>query len=269
MRVLEELSKEAGVFAWEWGWVVNPKADRSGWRWEFGKCRNADLRKILAKMRQKNARGCDIYLRPVCSKNEDSIIQYPFFVLDDVDEAKAREIANTNRALVVKTSTEGGCQVWIFTRENLTRTQRLVVQQHYQKKIGSDVGAVSGVQFSRAPCFKNYKRGGQWVNVVGWPRGDRLSVAHLLQPITKDVVESAVREAPRGATPPVPSPRKSDCDCSSQSEADFAWCVRQLKNGVQQKEIVARLAQTAGRKGRHAEGYAVRTVAAAARFSVC
>jgi hypothetical protein len=92
-----------------------------------------------------------------------------------------------NRALIVRTSVEGGCQAWIFTEELLTADQRHLVQKHYASKLGADVGATSGIQFGRLPGTKNHKRAGQWANVLVSPRGRRFSVAHILEDTFKPI----------------------------------------------------------------------------------
>lgn len=287
MKTLGVISKEAGVMSWDCGWVLNPTEPRSDWDWRFGKSRHETDRhhggaaELLRKLRKENLLSHDVYFRPAQGANEDSIIAYRYFALDDVPVPLARQIAAQNRALVVQTSAEGGCQVWVFTAELLTRRDRLRVQQHMQKKIGSDEGAVSGVQFSRMPSFKNHKRGGQWVNVLCWPTGDRLSVANLLNQTVNQTINLhggvsvfALSAFPVGGVKP-PSPVSMDAadmgkkleaaiekhsSAGNQSVVDWRACAELIRAGADQDQLIDALSALSTRKGRHAHAYARRTV---------
>jgi len=280
MKALDVIAREAGVMGWEWGWVLNPAEQRTEWAWQFEKCRHEPDRhhggapELLRKLRKENLLLRDIYIRPAQGKDEDSILAYRYFVLDDVPAPLARQIAAQNRAMAVQTSREGGCQIWVFTVELLTRRDRLRVQQHYQKKIGSDAGAVSGVQYSRMPGFKNHKRGGQWVNVLRWPIGNRLSVANLLnQPGGASMGASSAFPV-GGVKPPSPVPllaesiagkletaiEKHLLMCGDRSVADWRACAELLRSGADHDQLLAALTVLAERKGRHAHDYASRTI---------
>jgi hypothetical protein len=292
-RVLDTVAREAGVMAWNFASVPNPTEPRDQWGWRERSCRHAADRHhggaaaTLSVLRKLNKGGQDVYFRPSAGSNPDSIIQYRYFVLDDVPEPQARQIAYMNRALLVRTSTAGGCQVWIFTSELLTAAERLAVQQHYSRKLGADIGATGGTQYSRLPGFKNYKRGGQWVNVLAWPRGPRLSVALLIG-------EPSISASPvAGNKPaiPVPSPkfspdpppefapmvsigeltkklrreiaRQAELQGKSTSEHDFHACRILLRAGCDPDALTDALTLIATRKGKAAGKYAARTVAAA------
>jgi len=286
LRVLAVIARDAGVMAWDLGVVVNPKNERAEWKWRFQTARHAvdrhhgGIATTMKAMRRLNVRGADVYIRPVAGDGEDSIIKYKYFVLDDITEQLARQIAGQNRALVIRTSIEGGCQVWVFTEELLDRRDRLVVQQHFQRKLvagGADSGAVSGVQFSRMPGFKNYKRGGQWVNVLLWPRGKRLSVAHILPNNSKASATSAFQGGAQKA--PFSRAKAAEHELIGRLRAEIVraaklpgdttpsgheWraCAALLRSGCNPDELINALAQvSAERKGRGASQYAGRTVA--------
>lgn len=291
MKALDVIAREAGVMGWEWGWVLNPAEQRTEWAWRFEKCRHEPDRhhggapELLRKLRKENLLLRDIYIRPAQGKDEDSIMTYRYFVLDDVPVALARQIAAQNRAMAVQTSREGGCQIWVFTVELLTRRDRLRVQQHYQKKIGSDAGAVSGVQYSRMPGFKNHKRGGQWVNVLRWPTGNRLSVANLLNhpphpmgapmpPMGGGGGFASSAFPVGGVKPPSPVPLHAESIagkletaiekhllmCGDRSVADWRACAELLRAGADHDQLIDALTVLAERKGRHAHDYAALTV---------
>lgn len=279
VMVLDCLVAEAGVKSWNFGWVLNPTDPKPMWQWRFKSCRHQADRhhggavQVLREMRKENKICHDIYIRPMQSESEDSIVSYPYFVLDDVPVDTARQIAAQNRAMVVKTSEVGGCQIWIITKESLTRQQRLKVQQHYQKVVGSDVGAVSGVQLSRMPGFKNFKRGGCWVNVLDLPKGERLSIQKILD----EREEPKKKNETKSAVPGVAMSRPAVCGSAlnlalqeailkhlkvvgNRSQADWRACFELLKSGVQIEELTYGLTLLSTRKGKQASKYSERTI---------
>lgn len=279
VKMLDTLAAEARVKSWNFGWVLNPTDPKPIWKWRFKSCRHVpDVHHggaavVLKEMRKENKSGHDIYIRPMQSESEDSIVSYPYFVLDDVPVEAARQIAAQNRAMVVKTSEAGGCQIWIFTKESLTRQQRLKVQQHYQKVVGSDVGAVSGVQLSRMPGFKNFKRGGCWVNVLDWPKGERLSIQKILDEREEPKKKKETKSADKVAAPSRPALCDSDLNLAltqailkhqkvvgNRSQADWRACFELLKSGVQVEELTYGLTLLSTRKGKQASKYSERTI---------
>lgn len=288
-KVVKMLVREIRLRALNFGHVSNPKAPRLLWDWHFLSCRvetakhDGGAPAMLKKLRQLNKIGHDIYFRPAQSENEDSIVAYRYFVLDDVPVDLAKKIAAQNRCLLVKTSEEGGCQVWVFTKELLNRRQRLLVQQHFAKKLGCDKGAVSGVQLSRMPGCKNYKRDGQWVNILGWPAGNSVSVAETLhqaipsEPVFEQIVGKPEYFAFKNgcSIPPQPPVRflcedtvvllKAEIEKCAAYEADkniqdWRACLKLLKVGVDQDQLIDALAGLSVRKGKQAFKYARRTV---------
>lgn len=279
VKVLDTLAAEAGVKSWNFGWVLNPTDPKPLWRWRFKSCRHQADRhhggavQVLREMRKENKICHDIYIRPSQSESPDSIVSYPYFMLDDVPVTVARQIAEQNRAAVVQTSEAGGCQVLIFTKESLNRMQRLKIQQHYQKVVGSDMGAVSGVQFSRMPGFKNYKRGGCWVNVLDWPKGEPLSIQKILEREEPKKKKKEILSAVLGVAMSRPPVCGSALNLALQeailkhlkvvgnrSQADWRACFELLKSGVQVEELTYGLTLLSTRKGKQASKYSERTI---------
>ncbi|HUW75539.1 MAG TPA: DNA-primase RepB domain-containing protein [Gallionella sp.] len=291
--VLRTIQKEVGVKAWHFG----SRSSTGLWRQKGVQVELVDAG--LAWARKANARGSDTYFRPAQSEPAaGSCVAYRYFFLDDLPEALARDIASMNRALIVRTSIEGGCQAWIFTSELLTADQRQRVQKDFALKLGADVGATSGIQFGRLPGTKNHKRAGQWANVLVTPRGQRFSVAHILEDTFKPIRWSG--EKVHGtALSNFPSARQrrqrsediADVSTGDQlgsnnasfgdleelefaalatefmigaggdrSRADFQACIRLLSAGANSEQLVDAVAGSAGRKGRQARKYAERTV---------
>jgi outer membrane receptor for Fe3+-dicitrate len=174
----------------------------------------------------------------------------------------------------VQTSKEGGCQVWVFSGQ-LTVELRLEVQRYYQTKLGSDVGALSGMQFARLPGGTNYKRDGQWVNVLRWPRGQRFALPESLRNSNEATSNIKIVAAPEKAVKQQLQPVLTSTDTIAQLKQEIALCARfttdtsvaefracsaLLKNKIAQDEIIVALTAIATRKKKYAKQYATRTV---------
>jgi hypothetical protein len=113
----------------------------------------------LAWARAENARQADIYARPARGR------AWPLIVIDDVAVARAHAVAREVDALLVETSPQGGCHVWLRCDRALAEDERTRVQRTWIRTLGGDPASVSGEHLGRLAGFKNWKRGGCWVNV--------------------------------------------------------------------------------------------------------
>lgn len=113
----------------------------------------------LAWARAENAQQADIYLRPERGRS------WPLIMIDDVALGRADAVAREVDALLVETSPAGGCHVWLRCDRALAEDERRRVQRTWLVKLGGDPGSVSGEHLGRLAGFKNWKRGGCWVNV--------------------------------------------------------------------------------------------------------
>jgi hypothetical protein len=118
----------------------------------------------LALARAHNVKQADIYIRPARGH------AWPMVLLDDVDIAMAQRVAKHYATLVVHTSAQGGCHLWLRLTRALDEAQRRQVQRWLIPKVDADPGSVSGEHLGRLAGMKNFKRAGQWVNVLQQPR---------------------------------------------------------------------------------------------------
>jgi len=114
--------------------------------------------KLISFCTYKNDIDC-IYVRPVRSKSHKVIF------VDDVEEKIMKKIIKEFDGISIRTSKEGGFQLWIATDVTLNEEQRKSVQTFIQPYFKSDPKSLSGEHFGRLAGFKNHKRNGQWVNV--------------------------------------------------------------------------------------------------------
>jgi hypothetical protein len=198
----------------------------------------------LAWTRAENARHADIYIRPArgCA--------WPLVFVDDVAADRAQAVAGDVDALLVDTSPAGGCHVWIRCDRALTEGERQRVQRQWVAQLGADPGSISGEHLGRLAGFKNWKRGGCWVNVRGASRGAR--------PWTVDHDRTARPLPPPSPTRPRGRDRGRDTTPSGQ---DWAWVCTLLEHHHDPDTIYRRLVDRARpRRGPDAERYAQRTL---------
>jgi hypothetical protein len=117
----------------------------------------------LAWARAENAHGAEVYIRPARG------LDWPMVFLDDVLLEVAMAAARGHGGLAIQTSPAGGCHLWLPCAQNLNEAARHQVQRWLAERIGGDLGSVSGEHLGRLAGFKNWKRGGCWVNVVAFP----------------------------------------------------------------------------------------------------
>jgi hypothetical protein len=203
----------------------------------------------LAWARAENAQHADIYSRPARGH------AWPLVFVDDVAVDRAQAVARVVDALLVETSPAGGCHVWLRCDRVLTEDDRMRVQRGWVARLDGDPGSVSGEHLGRLAGFKNWKRGGCWVNVLRasdsdapWPVADGLTT--IPRPLTSPTRPRG-RDGLRDTTP---------------SGQDWAWVCTRLELGHPPDTIYTRLVdRVRPRRGPDAERYAQRTLEHALR----
>ena len=114
----------------------------------------------LAWARAENVRRADVYVRPARGHS------WPLVFVDDVALDIAGRSAEKISSLVVKTSDAGGCHLWVRCASELNERQRLQAQRWLARRLAGDRASVSGEHLGRLAGFKNWKRGGCWINVI-------------------------------------------------------------------------------------------------------
>lgn len=197
----------------------------------------------LAWSRAENVRHADVYIRPARGHS------WPLVLLDDIPLATANAVALKYDALVVHTSPQGGCHIWLLCSKSLDEDQRKRAQLWLIQRAGADPGSSSGEHLGRLAGFKNWKRGGVWVNVIHCQRRYLPWVPQLL---------NASSRAPSSSRPPSSPSIATDC---SPSGSDWGWVCSLLEAGCHPDDAYRRLVERARpRRGRDAERYALRTV---------
>lgn len=198
----------------------------------------------LAWARAENARHGDIYIRPARGH------AWPLVFVDDVAVDRAQTLARDVDALLVATSPAGGCHVWLRCDRVLTEDDRRHVQRGWVARLDADPGAVSGEHLGRLAGFKNWKRGGCWVNV--------LTATDRGRPWAVGDAGAAMPPPPRSHPPARRADAGHDTTPSGQ---DWAWVCARLEHGHPPDTIYARLVDRARpRRGPDAERYALRTL---------
>lgn len=210
--------------------------------WHYG----VSLRSLpLAWARAENVRQSEIYIRPTRD------LSWPVVILDDLPVATARGIARKYDALVVHTSPEGGCHLWLSCSTALDAHRRGCAQRFLAQRIGADLGSVSGEHLGRLAGFKNWKRNGVWVNVLDARCRDR--------PWIPQFVESGVRRMPSGEQ----RSAVTETDLSPSGQ-EWGWICGLLETGCDPEDAYRRLVEKARtRRGDDAKRYARRTISRA------
>lgn len=206
----------------------------------------------LAWARAENVRQADVYVRP--SRGH----AWPLLLLDDVPAELARRIAGKYAALVVRTSRLGGCHVWLCANSPLHETERAAAQRWLALRTGADGRSTSGEHLGRLAGLKNWKRGGEWVNVLSSSNGARWQAATVLTD-TAAIAPGPRRDRAAG------DPGAGLVD-HSESGREWGWVTGSLEAGLDPDQVYARLVERArARRGVDAERYARLTVARALR----
>lgn len=208
----------------------------------------------LAFARAHNVKQADIYVRPARG------YPWPMVFLDDVAVLMARRIAGKYATLAVHTSTHGGCHLWLHLTCALDEQQRCHVQRWLIPRIGADPASVSGEHLGRLAGMKNWKRGGEWVNILHRPS----SRASAWDPTPALQSASHVK---RPVIAPSAPPRSSRVD-RSESAREWGWVCGALEAGLSPTAVYQRLLNHASpRRGPDAERYARYTLARAIRHT--
>lgn len=190
--------------------------------------------------RAENVRRGEIYIRP--SRN----YSWPLVFLDDLPIPVAIRVARKYDALVVETSVAGGCHVWLTCTRVLDEDDRYRAQKWLAARIGADPGSISGEHLGRLAGFKNWKRGGTWVNVLA-----ASSRGRYWCPAQHQSATSARRRARSRTT-------GSD---SSESGIEWGWVCGLLEAGFDASSVSKRLLERASaRRGKDVDRYARRTI---------
>lgn len=199
----------------------------------------------LSWARASNAKGADIYVRPSRGKH------WPILFLDDVARTMALRIIRKYDALAIHTSPQGGCHIWLACTRSLSEKQRTIHQRRLAKLIGADPASVSGEHLGRLAGFKNYKRGGVWVNVIA----NDLSKPRWNPPATPILQH---KTNPSGK---ILLPRSRGGNDGSASGREWGWVCGALEAGISPQKVYTRLLHTAAaRRGADAQRYARHTV---------
>jgi hypothetical protein len=205
----------------------------------------------LGWARAENVRGAEVYARPARG------YLWPMVFLDDVPAPKAVRVARRYDALVVQTSTVGGCHVWLSCAVPLGEEDRRQVQSWLAARLGADPGSTSGEHLGRLAGFKNWKRGGTWVNVVDARHGKA-----VFEPRLEEVLRPPGRL--RAAVPTSADASPGEGVDSSESGREWGWTCGMLEAGCDPHSVYSRLLDRARvRRGGDADRYALRTVSRA------
>ena len=203
----------------------------------------------LPWLRAENARGADIYIRP------ERNLSWPLLFLDDVNPEMAKKIASKYALLIVRTSIQGGCHLWLKTTTPLDEDERGKAQRFLSQRVQSDRASASGEHFGRLAGMKNWKRGGVWVNVV-----HAVSTACIpwnpAQALNSSEIQITARKIQT-----IHAPKSNVYPGKSESEREWGWVCSAIEAGISPERILKRLIQRATfRRGADAERYAKRTV---------
>jgi len=219
--------------------------------------RNRALQDLpMAWLRGANAHGSEIYIRPARG------FDWALVFLDDVAIPVAMEAAGRHGGLVVQTSPAGGCHLWLPCPTPLDEDGRCRAQRWLAGQLGADPASVSGEHLGRLAGFRNWKRGGCWVNALAWVRP--------IKGLRQALDAPPELQGKRGLAPPLASaPAKSGAPGMpgrdlSPSGREWAWVCSRIEMGMDPERVRRELVVMAsGRRGEDAERYARRTVARA------
>ncbi len=201
----------------------------------------------LSWARFHNVRHAEVYIRPARG------YAWPLVFLDDVATPLASRVARKYDAMLVETSPAGGCHIWVVCDRPLVEEARLEAQRWLAQQVAADLGSVSGEHLGRLAGFKNWKRGGTWVNVLETSRRRR-----PWDPAPALSIEMMRASASGPDLPDSLEPRSLD---PSASGREWGWVCGQLEAGISPDVVYLRLLDAArARRGPDAERYARRTL---------
>ena len=206
----------------------------------------------LAWARAENAHGAEVYIRPARG------LDWPMVFLDDVLLEVAMAAARGHGGLAIQTSPAGGCHLWLPCAQNLNEAARHQVQRWRAERIGGDLGSVSGEHLGRLAGFKNWKRGGCWVNVVAFP--ESRTTAPLPMAVPADLMLPGGDPRQRRAQDDAAKGTRPGGDVSPSGQ-EWGWVCRMLEAGWDPERVYQGLIQQArSRRGPDVERYARRTI---------
>jgi len=206
----------------------------------------------LAWARAENAHGAEVYIRPARG------LDWPMVFLDDVLPEVAMAAARSHGGLAIQSSPAGGCHLWLPCAQNLNEAARYRVQRWLAERMGADLGSVSGEHLGRLAGFKNWKRGGCWVNVVTFPE-DR-TIAPLAMTIPADLMEPGGDPRKHRTQDGAAKGTRPGGDVSPSGQ-EWGWVCRMLEAGWEPQLVYQGLIQQArSRRGPDVERYARRTI---------
>jgi hypothetical protein len=122
--------------------------------------------------------------------------------------------------------------------------------------VDADPASISGEHLGRLAGFKNWKRGGTWVNVLAVSRRARLWNPTAAPPDPQQGRTTLSRPEPHA-----PHARHSTQPDSSASGREWGWVCGLLEAGYSPCLVYARLVEAARpRRGPDAERYALQTL---------
>ena len=208
----------------------------------------------LSWARAENLRGAEIYVRPARHH------PWPVIFLDDLDVVLGLKVLRRYAALLLRTSREGGCHLWMRCARPLSEPQRRDAQRHLAACTGADPASTSGEHLGRLAGMKNWKRRGQWVNFLRSsttlpPWEPRFLPAPAPAPSSPRPTSSSLA-APEPLEPP--SGRPLD---HSASGKEWGWVCGALASGLSARSVYTALVEHCrARRGQDAQRYALRTV---------
>lgn len=230
--------------------AVKPRADGMIWH------RDQALGSLpLAWTRAQNVHQAEVYIRP--ARGYD----WPLVLLDDVDRPLAGRVPAKYEAMVVETSRAGGCHLWLACDRSLGEEARCEAQRWLAPQVGADLGSVSGEHLGRLAGFKNWKRGGCWVNVLDASyHGRRWDPTAGVPMVRIEKMRSPTPDA-RPADARCPDAPRLEPPDTSPSGREWGWVCTLLEKDFPPDVVYARLVKRARiRRGQDAERYARRTL---------
>lgn len=222
-----------------------PHATGPAWLWQHS-LPLVDLPRFMPWTRAENAQNGDIYARPARGP------KWPVVFLDDLVPARALDLTTHHPGLCVRTSPEGGCQLWLGCERPLDEQERYRLQKHLVVLHGADPGSVSGEHLGRLAGYRNWKRRGPWVNVLAATlAGPSLLAPRILNSESSRPLPRHLRSQQQGR------PGRD----TSESGREWGWVLGALQAGLDPEIVYHRLLDRArDRRGSDAERYARRTI---------
>lgn len=204
----------------------------------------------LAWLRAANVAGAEIYIRPARG------FDWPLLLLDDVAVPTAEVAVRAHGGLAVRTSPAGGCHLWLPSARSLDEVGRCRAQRWLARRFGADPASISGEHLGRLAGFRNWKRAGCWVNVLGGLTGPAVRLE-----IPQGILDAVEPPPGRTARSNQAYPESRPGGDTSPSGMEWGWVCRMLEAGRDPEQVCRDLMAVAwSRRGPDVERYARRTV---------